>query len=330
MDNRRGSVLVVVMWSLFFLAILAMAINSYVRPQLELSGRLLGNVKMYYLACAGVERAMLETENDSTAKYDSLQDSWSKGDVIFNNVPLGQGRFSIIKGTPLPGAETQYGLTDEESRININKASSDVLKNLLTEAAGVLSDDAEEIADSIIDWRDTDDSLSKNGKEKGYYEYLDEPYPCKNGDFEAPEELLQVAGMTREIFDKIKDYITIYGTGTVNINTAGSMVLVALGMDKSLADKIVAFRGQQSSGDNKDASGNIFTEASQVTEALNKSVGLSGNEISQLSRAAGMLGVESDNFRGTTLGSLGREDRSRKITFVYDRKDRLIKYWREE
>ncbi len=330
MNKRRGSVLVVVMWSLFFLAILAMAINSYIWPQLELSGRLLGNVKMYYLACAGVERAILEIQNDTTGKYDSLQDSWSTGDEAFNNVPLGQGSFSVIKRAPLSGAAQQYGLTDEESRISINKASHDVLKNLLVEAGGVATVDAEAIADSIIDWRDPDDSLGKNGKESGYYEYLGEPYPCKNGDFEAPEELLQVGGMTRDIFDKIKDYITIYGTGTVNINTAGFMVLVALGMDKSLADKIVAFREQESSGENKDTPGNIFTDASQVTEALNKAVGLSGGEISQLTRAAGMLGVESDNFRGTALGSLGRESRSRKITFVYAREDRLIKYWREE
>ena len=46
---------------------------------------------------------------------------------------------------------------------------------------------------------------------------------------------------------------------------------------------------------------------------------------------AAMLGVKSDNFRGVIKGSLSaREHRSETITFVYDRADKLIKYWREE
>jgi type II secretory pathway component PulK len=319
------------MWSLFFLAILAVAVNSYVWPQLEFSSRLLGNVKMCYLANAGVERAILEVENDSTEDYDSLHDSWSDNDGAFNNVPLGSGSFSVIKTASSPDSGKQYGLTDEESRININKASSDVLKKLLVEAAGVASDEAESIADSIVDWRDEDDSLSKNGKENGYYEYLSEPYQCKNGSFECPEELLMVGGMTRGIFDKIKDHITIYGDGTVNVNTAGVMTLAALGMDVSLAEKIVAFRDEKSSEEKEGvASSGVFTDASQITDALNKTQGLSGDEIGQLARAAATLGVKSNNFRGTSAGSLGRGNRSKKITFIYDREDKIIKYWREE
>ena len=330
MDNRRGSALIVIMWSLFFLAILALAVNAYVWPQLEFSSRILGDAKARYLACAGVERAMLETQNDPTEDYDSLHDSWSDNDNAFNKVPLGSGSFSVMKSLPSAGSAAQYGLVDEESRININKATGDVLKNLLVNAAGVESDEAESIADSIIDWRDEDDSLSKNGKESGYYEYLSEPYPCKNGNFESPEELLLVGGMTRGIFDKIKDYITIYGDGTVNVNTAGVMTLAALGMDTSLAEKIIAFREQQSSEEGENASGNVFTDASQITDALNKAQGLSGDEIGQLTRAAATLGVKSNNFRGVAAGSLSRQDRSEKIAFIYDRADKMIKYWREE
>lgn len=331
MSNKKGSVLIVVLWSLFFLAILALAINAYIWPQMEFSGRLLGDVRMRYLACAGAQRAIIETQIDATEDYDSLYDSWSVNEGAFKEAQLGSGSFSVVKHSSSSGSGSDYGLTDEESRININKASADVLKTLLVKAAGVGEEDAEGIADCIIDWRDKDDLPGKKGKEKSYYEFLGEPYPCKNADFEVPEELLLVAGMTREIFDKIKEHITIYGDGAVNVNTAGVMALSALGMDESLAEKIVAFREEeQSPEEDGDAPANVFTDASQVTSALNKSGGLSGDEISQLTRAATMLGVKSDNFRGTAIGQTATEGRSKKITFVYNRTDDMIKFWREE
>jgi len=330
-SNKKGSVLIVIIWGLFFLAILALAINSYIWPQMEFSGRLLGDVKMRYLACAGIERAIIETQNDATEDYDSLYDSWGANDGAFKEVPLGAGFFSVIKNPPPLGSGSIYGLTDEESRININKASADVLKTLLVKAAGVGEEDAEGITDSIVDWRDKNDLPGKKGKETSYYEFLGEPYPCKNADFEVSEELLLVAGMTRGIFDKIKEHITIYGDGEVNLNTAGVMALAALGMDESLAEKIVAFREKEQSREEPgDTPANVFTDASQVTDALNKSGGLSGEEISQLTRAATMLGVKSDNFRGTVVGQTAAGGRSKRITFIYNRTDDRVKFWREE
>jgi hypothetical protein len=57
----------------------------------------------------------------------------------------------------------------------------------------------DEIADSIIDWRDTDEQVSATGAESEYYQSLQPPYQCKNGPFETVEELLLVKGMTPEL-----------------------------------------------------------------------------------------------------------------------------------
>lgn len=328
MGNRRGSVLIAVLWSLFFLAMLAVAISAYVRPQLEFAGRLLGKAKMHYIARAGVERAIIEVESDETKEYDSLYDSWSTNDAVFSNVPFGGGAFSVVKAGPSGESKTQYGLTDEESKININRASHDVLKNLLEKEAGVEPKEADVIADSILDWIDEDDSLHKDGREDDYYQLLLEPYPCKNGALESIEELLLVAGMTREIFDKVKDIITIYGDGIVNVNTASVRVLEALGLSKEAAEGIVSFRTGQSSKKEGEVPDNVFTDASTIVNILKEAD--VKDEDGSLTRAAAMLGVKSYNFRGTVKGSLARAGRSETITFVYGRNEKIIKYWREE
>jgi type II secretory pathway component PulK len=327
--GRRGSVLIAVLWSLFFLAMLAVAVNAYVRPQMELSAKLLGKAKMYYLARAGVERAILEIENDATSNYDSLYDSWSSNEAAFKDVKLGGGTYSAVKPA-VKGTKEEYGLTDEESKININRAPQSVLKNLFEKDAGLGAEEAGAIADSILDWVDRDDSLHKDGKESSYYEFLSEPYPCKNGYFEAPEELMLVNGVTREVFDKVKDVITIYGNGTVNVNTADARVLKAIGLSSEAAEKIISLRESASSSIDDEKPANVFTDASIIANVLKESGPSALGEAAQLARAAGILGVKSDSFRGTIKGSWGREGRSQDITFVYDRNDKLIKYWREE
>lgn len=329
LNAEKGSVLIIVLWGVFFLAILALAVNALVKPKLEVSARLLDRAKAYYLARSGVVRAIAEIENDATADHDSLYDLWSENSAAFKDVKLGGGTFSVIKAAATKEEGTGYGLTDEESKININKAPRDVLKNMFEKEAGLGAMDAEILADSVLDWRDDDDSLHKDGKEKGYYESLADPYPCKNGDFELPEELLLVGGMTRRIYDRISGMITVYGDGTVNVNTADRRVLTALGLGQDAAEKIVRFREARDIKGSDEKPENVFTDASVIAEVLAASDGPDKDSAGALARAAAMLGVKSDNFRGKVRGSLEGEGRSSEIIFVYDRKEKLLKYWRE-
>ena len=327
--NSRGSVLIIVLWSLFFLAMLAVAVHAYVMPNAELSNKLMGKAQMRYFANAGVERAIFEVENDDTELYDGLHDSWSRNDAVFNHGTIDGGMFSAIKDGAAPGELPQYGLTDEEGKININKAPQQVLKNLFEKIARVEADEADAIADSIIDWRDEDDVAHKNGKENDYYRSLERPYDCKNSDFEVKEELLWVAGVTPEMFDKIQDHITVYGDGAVNVNTAGIPVLVTLGMAEELAEKVIHFRTVPSSKKGDEVPEGIFTDVASIVDLLSKTESLSGDEIAQLQRIVPMLGVRSDNFKGHILGSYAQEGRKEEIVFVYDRKEQILKSWRE-
>ncbi|MDD5225733.1 MAG: type II secretion system protein GspK [Candidatus Omnitrophica bacterium] len=327
--NNRGSVLIIVLWSLFFLAMLAVAVHAYVMPYAELSGKLLNKTQMHYFANAGVERAIFEVENDDTELYDSVYDSWSNNDEAFRHVAINGGEYSAIKDATVSDEEPQYGLMDEEAKININKASQEVLKNLFEKVAQVESEEAGAIADSIIDWRDKDDVIHKDGKENDYYQSLAQPYDCKNGDFEAEEELLWVGGVTPEMFEKIKVHITLYGDGAVNVNTASVPVLMSLGLDEALAEKVVHFRSGSSPVKGDDIPENVFADAGSIAGLLDKAEHLSGEEIALIQSVVPLLGVRSNNFRGYIVGSFGPGGKTEKIVFVYDRQEKIVKYWRE-
>jgi len=325
----------VVLWALFILGALALAINSFVWPQLDLANRLKVRLKTHYLARAAIKRAMLEAAIDNTEEYDAPGDSWACNEKAFKEIPLGDdGTFSLeYKILPADGngEEAGYGMTDEERKININTAPFEVLKGLFEIVAGASPNDAEDIAHCVMDRRDENDEPEKNGAEKDYYEYLEPPYRCKNGDFETLEELLLVKGVTKEIFDKVKDRATIYGSGPVNINTADEAVLRCLGLSEDAAAKVVHFRqGPDRMEGTKDDG--VFTDPNNITAALAQKESMSGEETSKITHAIsqGWLGICSENLRGTAVGRLSGKPLAGRVTFVFNRKDNIIAYWREE
>lgn len=332
-DSRceGGSIFILAVWSLFFLSMLALAVNAYVRPQLDLAGRLKDRSAAYYLAKAGVEKAILEINRDVTSTYDALKEPWSNNEEAFKQINLGDGSFSVFNH-PVggPDYDSRYGLADEERKININKAPYEVLKRLFEIAAGVTPQQADEIAASIIDWRDADEIPQENGAENGYYSILNPPYACKNREFEISEELFLVKGIDQQIFSKVRDRITVYGSTAVNINTADKLVLQSLGMNEDLAESVVDFRDGNDAIE-ATADDNVFASVETVVNTLRTVEKLSEQDVARLNNivAGGFICVRSENFTGTAIGRLKNSDTAVEIVFVFDRNN-SIKYWREE
>ena len=333
-SRDKGSLLILTLWVLFLLGALAIAVNSYVWPQLNFAGRFRDRAKEKYLAKAAVKSAVLVATSDKIITCTALKDAWSNNEGAFKDVPLGDGTFSISYEFDPHGqgqTETRYGLIDEERKININKASQKVLKNFFMTVAKTNEQKATELAACIIDWRDTDDIPLENGAENGYYMSLDPPYPCKNADFQLLDELLQVKGMTQEIFDSAKDRLTVFGMRAVNINTADSLVFQSLGMSRETAEKLVNYRkggdGEEATSDDK-----IFDNISTAGETLRKAGGFSSAEFSQINGIinSGALTTRSDNFMGRAAGKInGRKSTTSGITFIFNR-NKVMKYWRED
>lgn len=89
------------------------------------------------------------------------------------------------------GTTREYALVDEASKLNLNTATVDMLR--------MLPGMTDELAASIIDWRDADDDVTSNGAESSTYLAQQPSYSCKNAPFESVEELAMVYGATREI-----------------------------------------------------------------------------------------------------------------------------------
>lgn len=333
--TNKGSVLILALWALLFLTILSVAINLQVWPQLNVAGKLIYRAKARYIARSGIMRTMVEMEKDKTEEYDALSDFWNDDSATFKDVQVGDGEYSIISEVPPPAdspAESAvYGLVDEERKININNASLDILARLFEKTSGLKDEESKEIAASIIDWRDEDDESTQHiGAENSYYSSLTPSYHCKNGKFERLEELMLAKGVNKDIFDKVKTRITIYGEGAVNINTADALVLESTGMSEAMAAKVIHYRGGddgvEGTGDD-----NVFEEASNAASVLNSAEGLSAEEINILNKLVGlgMIAVRSDHFTGTSVARIGQRKDISKIVFVFERGKKAIEYWME-
>jgi general secretion pathway protein K len=142
--------------------------------------------------------------------------------------PLGDGRYRVVA-------------VDVNSRINVNLATEQMLTTLLEEAGRPVNE-AEGLAQAILDWIDGDDLRRAQGAEAVEYRRLGLDHLPRNGPIATLEELLHVRGMTREILygsagdrralvrrsSGIAEWLTVQGSGRINLNTAPPEVLAAL------------------------------------------------------------------------------------------------------
>jgi len=331
-DNSRASILIIALWSICLLATFSVVLGYQVRQKLTLVNRLDEKDRLHFIAEAAIKRASVELEKEPEKAYDILKDTWSNNISAFKEIDIGDGKFSILYDyiDEQSGIQKiQYGLIDEERKININKLDTTVLRRLF-HILGFDEIDSQELAASIIDWRDSDSELSIpiGSAEDSYYRNLTYPYEAKDAEFEVLDEVLLVKGMTQDIFEEIKDYITIYGSGKVNINTASKPVLLALGLDDDIVDKILSFRAGED-GIIATADDNIFDTASNIIPKLSQSCHLSDFEVAELSVVADQyLVTNSNNFMVKAVAKLNNRKNTAELICVVNRSGKVL-YWKE-
>ncbi len=223
--------------------ILVLALLSVVVTEFAFSMRLEASMVRAYrdgilgrnLAEAAAQQAIREILTD--ANVHGLDE---EGQVVFYTVPPGGGteaqRLPSLtrRRVPLGAGEFSYRITDEEGRLNVNSGQTARTQRLL-QALGVDKNERDTIVDSIEDWRDANDTSRPAGAESDDYLKLPVPYRARNANLQDIAELLQIKGVTPEIYygreDKpgLVDVLTARGPGTVNLNTARAPVLSAMG-----------------------------------------------------------------------------------------------------
>ena len=174
----KGLVIIAVLWMVVVLMVMAAILGRKSRLDMKVCLARMETVRCKWACRAGIEKAIAVLNEDET-ENDTFLDIWSDNAEDFNDIMLNKCWFTVR-------------VIDESSKLNINTITKEQLLGL--------PDMVEEIADAIIDWRDSDDTPSGLGVESGYYESLTYGYIARNGSFKTIRELLLVKDVTEELF----------------------------------------------------------------------------------------------------------------------------------
>ncbi|MCK5595594.1 general secretion pathway protein GspK [bacterium] len=325
--NKRGSILIITLWILAILSLLAISFAHHTAVGIKLTEYHISSLKNLYICKAGIKRVRCELNTDK--EYDSLNDSWSSNQEAFKNVCVGDGAFTVSYQMEDDNKDmiTVYGMIDEERKININKLVKNGVRDgvrlsQMKKLFEILDIDTV-IADYIIDWLDSDSDSQVDGEED-FYQGLSDPYHCKNDSIECLEEMYLIRGVTTEIFKKLKPYITIYGDGKININTAGKEIFMSLGMDDGLAQKILDYRSQDGGEDD--------LYSFKTLRSIIPNLDLTSKQKQTLTALIpGYLTVCSSVFTVNVISVLNNNKLAKRVNVILQREkgNIKIKYWHE-
>lgn len=330
----RGSILILTIWSICFLSTLAVILGLGVRQKLQLVQRLDERDQLRLVAAAGIKQAIAQIRQDKESTFYSFEDSYADDPSVFKETALGEGRVDIrydLFDEASGQTKVCYGLIDEERKINVNTADAEVMERLFKFVLSVDEVRAQDLAASIVDWRDADSELSTpvGSAEDPFYRNLTyNPYEAKDAPLEAMDELRLVKGMDANSMEKLKNYLTVFGDGKININTAPKAVLLAVGMSTYLADKVMSYRfGKDGAMGTEDD--NVFDLYSNIVPHLSQFVSLSDSEVADLTRIADQfLKVQSENFMARAVAHLNNRRNTTEVVAVFNRNGDIL-YWHE-
>lgn len=288
--------MVVVLGLLTTLFVMALSLGAAVRSDLAQSRRFQDDTAAELLAEAGVDWAV-HVLNELTQHEAVWRAPWRHQPAQFQQRRLGVGTFDIayVNGN----GSRVYGLQDEEARINLNRAPRTVLAALPGSTAS--------IAEAIEAQR-------------------------QQRAFTTPEELLGRGIVSPEVFYGTADrpgmapYVTVWGSGKINVNTAPPPVLAAVpSLTPAMAEAVVRYRhGNDRQPDTAD---------DRLLRVLDDLLAVPGIDRQTLTRVQPLLTVMPTAFRVIVTGrvqSAQGADRVHQRLAIIDRAVRPVRivYWR--
>ncbi len=225
MRRQRGIALITAILVVALATVAATAILTSANIAVHRAANLQDSERAWWYA-DGIESWLLTIlERDiQDNQYDGLGDIWAKP----------------VDYLPIDEGAARGQMVDLQGRFNLNnlgvpdKAAFERQQTVFLRLLRYLEIDsfqAQGLASAIRDWIDADTSpTGYDGGEDSEYLGFNPPYRVPNRLMESPTELLAVKGMTREIYAKLRPYITaLPQVGTpINANTAPEPVLYAL------------------------------------------------------------------------------------------------------
>lgn len=119
-------------------------------------------------------------------------------------------------------------LRDTGSALNINEADETMLRQFFAQGLRLDYARSDRLTHAILDWRDQDELPRIGGGEREQYIEAGAAVLPPNRPFADLDELIHVMGMTAELFETIRPYLTMVSSGRINLNAAPEPVLLAL------------------------------------------------------------------------------------------------------
>ena len=191
--QRRGSVILVVMWAIAIGALILSSVQLFSYRHAMLARQALGRIQARWAARGGLEYtiAIMADHTVDPVPGDAFA-------MVRDMDAIADGRDGIaIDGRIVGGYDIRHhsdgkdwwGPMDEHSKININAAIDN--PRLLQNLENISPD----VVDAILDWIDEDQDERPLGAERHYYLSLSMPYEPRNAPMRSIAELELVAGV---------------------------------------------------------------------------------------------------------------------------------------
>jgi len=229
-NKQTGVALLTALLVVSMAAIIAVNITERQQYDIRRMQNLLFNQQAFYYATGGEAWAqgLLYKDHQSDQKNngtDNLYEDWAQPlplTLIENGSILGeitdlQGLFNI----------NNLYIDDRTDPTQLTRLSQQ--KQLFDRLLTTLEINTS-ITPAIIDWLDKDtDSTFPDGAEDDVYLQMTPAYRTANRRMDNPSELMLIAGINTEIYNKLKPFISALPEATtININTAPAEVIAAL------------------------------------------------------------------------------------------------------
>jgi general secretion pathway protein K len=224
MNGRRGEhglALASVLWTVAALSLIAAAMLSSSMNAARIGRNTWTQLQAQTAADAGVQRAILSL-------FDPRADRRMSTDAVGQDVVF-------------DGMTVRVWIQDEAGKIDINYASHSLLRGLF-KAAG--ADDADALADRVVDWRSFKPTRSLHGATAEDYRHAGYAYAPRGAPFQSVDELGLVMGMTPKLLARLAPAVTVYTHDpNFDLRVAPEDVLLTIpGMDASKAEASIAAR----------------------------------------------------------------------------------------
>ncbi len=238
---QRGIALIAVLWVTLLLGLMAASFLRETRIAVNLVRGAIADARAEALADAGIQQAMLALMSPGmagTSAADRLDFSFT-----------------------LDGGTVRVRIQDEAGKVDLNRASEEVLAALLDHIGGSPGE-APRLAAAIADFRDSDQEKRSNGAEDPDYLAAGKPLGAKDAPLTVIDELQQVLGMTPELYARVESLVTVQSPRRdVDVMTAPPELLRALPyVTEALAQQLLAARAS-------DSQGMAITTATVIAEA---------------------------------------------------------------